>query len=218
MADIFSEISEDLRSENLAKIAKKYGKYILGVVFITLIAVGVYTAQKNASMRKKERTGDVFFSGIDHLNAKKQDLATANLVEVVGKNVGGYSQLAGLLLGKIHLEADNKEKAIASYEATANLGKSDKALEQLALLNATYLQMQSGKIEDKEIDKRLDQLSATNAPWRHFALELKAYRYIQKDQDEEARKIFNQLKSDLSSPEGIRKRSEQLAALPKYEK
>ena len=52
MADIFDEVSEDLRQDQILKVWKKYSKFIIG--FISLIIISVIGFQGYNSLKKSQ--------------------------------------------------------------------------------------------------------------------------------------------------------------------
>ena len=64
MADIFDEVSEELKQDQLKRIWNKYSKYIISVTFILFLSVLVYFFFDKWKLDKIEVTSYQFFSGI----------------------------------------------------------------------------------------------------------------------------------------------------------
>ena len=71
MADIFDEVSEDLRQDQILKVWKKYSKFIIG--FITLIIISVLGYQGYNSWNKNQLNlkSEHFFNALEKLEEKK---------------------------------------------------------------------------------------------------------------------------------------------------
>ena len=71
MADIFDEVSEELKQDQLVQLWKKYSKYIF--IFLTLLVVSILSYQGYIFWNKKKLTenSEQFFSGLEKLDIKK---------------------------------------------------------------------------------------------------------------------------------------------------
>ena len=71
MADIFDEVSEDLRQDQIIKFWKKYSKIIIS--FVTLIVILVFGYQGYNSWAKNQLNtkSEYFFNALEQLEDKK---------------------------------------------------------------------------------------------------------------------------------------------------
>ncbi|MBX6324392.1 MAG: hypothetical protein IRY94_21475, partial [Rhodospirillaceae bacterium] len=57
MADIFREVDEELRRENLVKLWKRYGSYILAAALLIVVGSGGYVVwQRQMEARRLEQS------------------------------------------------------------------------------------------------------------------------------------------------------------------
>ena len=82
MADIFDEVSEDLRQEKITQVWKKYSKFIIGFIVFVIISIlgyqGYFSWKKNQLIAQSE----FFFKALDNLENNN----TKNSMEYFIKN------------------------------------------------------------------------------------------------------------------------------------
>jgi hypothetical protein len=73
MADIFDEVSEELKQDRLIQIWKKYSKFIISFSVITILSILSYQLFLNWSERKLEASSQQFFTALEKLENKKYE-------------------------------------------------------------------------------------------------------------------------------------------------
>ena len=73
MADIFDEVSEELKQDRLIQIWKKFSKYIISFFVITILSILSYQLFLNWSEKKLEASSQQFFTALEKLENKKYE-------------------------------------------------------------------------------------------------------------------------------------------------
>ena len=67
MADIFDEVSEELKQDQLIKIWKKYSKLIIFLILLILISLVSYQVYLNWNKNKLEAISEQYFQALHKL-------------------------------------------------------------------------------------------------------------------------------------------------------
>ena len=73
MADIFDEVSEELKQDRLIQIWKKFSKYIVSFFVITILTILSYQLFLDWSEKKLEASSQQFFTALEKLDNKKYE-------------------------------------------------------------------------------------------------------------------------------------------------
>ncbi|HEX3864219.1 MAG TPA: tetratricopeptide repeat protein [Stellaceae bacterium] len=209
MSDIFREIDEELRRDNLLKLWSRYGRYVIGVAILALLVAGGVVAWRDhqASERRAQATRYATALGVAR---DGKDAEAAKLFAALGKEGGGYSLLAAFQEAEFLAKSGDRKGAAAAYDKIAATGGIDPEFRDLAILLSV---MQSLPDSDpKEAVQRLQPLTASGHPWRVSALDLTAAAKLKAGDKSGALDIYKQLADDLTAPRGLRARAAELAA------
>jgi hypothetical protein len=211
VSDFIREIDEDLRRENLEKLARKYGGYALGLAVAIVLAIAAYTGwQRYAESHKAERARQ--YESVLQLIAAGDAKAPEELAVLADGDDDGYSALARLQAAGLKARAGDAAGAVAIYEQLAADGAVDRELRQLALILLALQTADTAAPDD--LAKRLQPLTEPGNPWRYSALEITAVLARRGGDTAKAQEILTGLADDLDAPQGLRQRAtEMLAAL-----
>src|SRR6266700_2461111 len=93
VSDIFREIDEELRRDNLLKLWKQYGRYVIAAVVLVLIAAGAVVAWRDHQASER-RAQSVRYSNALALAREGKNAEAARLFTAIGNEGGGYGVLA----------------------------------------------------------------------------------------------------------------------------
>ena len=117
MADIFDEVSEELKQDQLKQIWNNYSKYIISVAFIIFISVLGYFFYDKWKLEKLEVSSSNFFSGIEKLE-KKEFLSS---IEIFSKGVDqdhkGYKTLSLFGIAEAYFKIGKVDEMVLSYKS-----------------------------------------------------------------------------------------------------
>ena len=208
VADIFDEINDDLRTERMGRLLRRYGAVLAGVVLVAAGGAVGYQAWRGQQARANEAVAATYITALD---AGPDGQAALDQIAATGP--AGYSALARLQGGTLRARADDLPAALSDWERLAQTPSADPLMRDLATLLWAQRQVDSGPAE--AIMARLQPLTAPTNPWRALALETQAWVTLRTGQTEQARLILAGLVVDMAAPEGVRGRANaMLAGLP----
>ena len=71
MADIFDEVSEELKQDQLIQLWKKYSKYIFSLLILLILSISSYQGYLIWNKKKITANSEQFFSGLEKLDSKQ---------------------------------------------------------------------------------------------------------------------------------------------------
>jgi hypothetical protein len=211
VADIFQEVDEEVRRENMQRLWKRYGRYATAVIAVVLLGVfGVIGWQKYSEHRESQRS-QAFADAIALMGDPDPAKAKAAFQELA-QGGDGIAVMARFREAAQQVEAKDEAGAVATYDAIAADGSVAQPFRDAANLVAAMHLVDSAELA--EIKRRLDPLTAPASPWRYSAQELIGLSAQRAGDFAQARTIFTLLADDLSTPSALRGRAaEMLAAL-----
>jgi hypothetical protein len=79
MSDIFKEVDEDLRREQVRKLWDRYGPYVIGLAILIVVATAGYRGWEYWQERQAQATGDRFLAALALANKGEHEPAVAAL-------------------------------------------------------------------------------------------------------------------------------------------
>ena len=117
MADIFDEVSEDLRQEKITQVWKKYSKFIIGFVVFVIISIlgyqGYFSWKKNQLIAQSE----FFFKALDNLENNNTKNSMEYFIKNSSGNADGYEMLSTFGLAENHFKDNKIEKMTQNYKS-----------------------------------------------------------------------------------------------------
>ncbi len=211
MADIFKEVDEDLRREQLKKLWDRFGPFVIGLAILIVVATAGYRGWVYWQERQAQATGDRFIAALDLAAKGEHEQAIAALKAIEANGSGQYPVLAGFRVASEMAAAGKTQDAIQEYDAIAAKSGASGAVKALARLRAAALLVDSASLADME--KRLGDLASTGNVWRHNARELLGLTAWRVGDYEAARKYFDEINSDQESPADLRQRAQVMLSL-----
>jgi hypothetical protein len=210
VSDIFREIDEELRRDNLQKLWRQYGRYLIMAVVAALVVAGGIVAWRNhqLSLRQAE---SVRYAAAMTLLREGKDAEAAKVFASVADERGGFGQLARFEAADLAAKSGDRKAAVAAYDTLASSSDLDPELRDVA----TLLSVMSGfpDADPAAVVERLKPLTGTGNPWRATALELTASAKLKSGDKPGALDIYKKLADDLAAPEGVRARAAEMAAV-----
>ena len=210
MSDIFREIDEELRRDNLLKLWKLYGRYMIGAVILALAVAGGVVAWRNHQLSLRQAESVRYEAALSLLREGK-DAEAAKMFASVGEEGSGYGQLAAFEAADLASKAGDAKAAIADYDKIAASSDVDPELRNAA----TMLSVMNGFADSQPqaVIDRLKPLTDSGSAWRPTALELTAAAKLKAGDKAGALDIYKKLADDLAAPEGVRARAAEMAAV-----
>jgi hypothetical protein len=209
VSDIFREIDEELRRENLLKLWSRYGKYVISVVVLVLLIAGAVAAWRSHQASERRAQSGRYSAALALVREGKTADAS-RLFAGLAQEGGGYGLLASFEEAELLAKSGDRKGAIAAYDRLAASSGIDSEFRDLAVL----LSVTHGLPDDdpKVAVERLQRLTEKGNPWRANALELTAAAKLKAGDRNAALDIYKSLADDLSAPQRLRARAAEMAA------
>ena len=210
MSELFDEVDEDVRRDQLKKLWDQYSIYIVAAALLIIAAVGGWRGYQYLEAKKAAEAGSAFDKAVEFSEANKHAEAEAAFTELAAKAPSGYRTLARLRAAAEAASRDPKAAA-KSYDDIA-ADRSVGAPEQdLAKVRAAELLLESSSYPT--MLQRLEPATAPGATFRHTARELLALSAWRAGDTAAARQWLDLIANDGETPPSLRSRAEALQAL-----
>ena len=209
MSDIFREIDDELRRDNLLKLWSRYGRYVIAVAVLAILIAGGIVVWRDHLASEREAQGQRYSSALA-LARDGKDGEAAKLFAVLAREGGGYSLLAGFEDAELLAKSGDKKGAIAAYDRLAADSAIDPEFRTLAVLLSVTQGLAEG--DESAAIERLKPMIAKDNPWRASALDLTAAAKLKAGDRSGAVAIYKELADDLAAPQGLRARAAEMAA------
>ncbi|WP_027579569.1 tetratricopeptide repeat protein [Bradyrhizobium sp. Ai1a-2] len=210
MSELFSEVDEELRREQLKKLWDKYSLYIIALAILIVAGVGGWRGYEYLQGQKAAEAGAAFDRAIELSEQNKHTEAEAAFADLAAKAPAGYRVLARLRLAAEVANRDPQAAAKMYDEITAD--RSVGAAEQdLARIRAAQLLLEGTTYQN--MLQRLEPATAANSTFRHTARELLALSAYRANDAAAARQWLDLIANDAETPPSLRSRAEALQAL-----
>ena len=210
MSDIFTEVDEEVRREQLKKLWERYGNYVIAAVFAVILGVAAYRGYEWWQDKKAAEAGAAYDAATQLGEAGKHEEAEAAFGKLATEGTAGYRMLARLRQAAEIAERDPKA-AVATYDAIASDNAREPLVGELATIRATFLLVDTAKLD--EMVQRLDPIAQPNGTFRHTARELLALSAWHNGDAAATRRWTDAAKGDPEAPPALRSRMDVLAAL-----
>lgn len=209
MSDIFREIDEELRRDNLLKLWSRYGRHVIAVAALVLIIAGGAAAWR-AHQFSERRAQSARFAGALALARAGKTADAATVFASIAQESGGYSVLASFADAAMKAKSGDSKGAAKVYDRIADTGGVDPAFRNVALLLSVMQSM--SEADPHATIARLVPLTAPGNPWRPTAEELTAAAQLKLGDNKAALAIYKGLADDLTAPRSLRARAAEMAA------
>jgi hypothetical protein len=210
VADIFQEVDEEVRREQLKKLWQRYGNYIVAACIVVVAAVGGWRGYEWWQTKKAAESGAAFEQAVTLAAAGKHDEAEAAFAKLATDGTAGYRVLARLREAAQIARTDPKA-AIKAYDEIAADGSVDRVMRDFATLRAGYLLIDTSSYND--VKATLEPLTGADRAFRHSARELLALSAWKAGDTAATRQWTDAILTDPQSPPGTRSRAEVLSEL-----
>jgi hypothetical protein len=210
VSELFNEVDEDVRREQLKKLWDRYSIYIVAGALLVIAAVGGWRGYQYIEAKKAAEAGVAFDKAVELSEANRHSEAEAAFNSLSATAPSGYRLLARLrAAGEV---ASHDPKAAAKLYDDIAADRSVGALNQeLARVRAAGLLLETSTYPD--LLARLEPAAAPGASFRHTARELLALSAWRANDTTAARKWLDMIANDGETPPGLRSRAEALQAL-----
>ncbi len=210
MSELFDEVNEDVRREQLKKLWERYSIFIVAGALLIIAAVGGWRGYEYLQAKKAAEAGAAFDKAVDLSEQNKHAEAEAAFNTLAATAPYGYRMLSRLrAAGEV---ATSDPQAAAKLYDDIAADRSIGVLEQeLAKVRAASLLLETSTYPN--MVTRLESVAAPGAAFRHTARELLALSAWRANDPTAAHKWLDMIANDTETPPGLRSRAEALQAL-----
>jgi hypothetical protein len=210
VSELFDEVDEDVRRDQLKKLWDQYSIYIVAGALLIIAAVGGWRGYEYLEAKKAAEAGAAFDKASELSEQNKHAEAEAAFTELAAKASSGYRVLARL---RAAAEAANRDPQVAvklydDISADRSVGAPE---QDLAKIRAAGLLLETSSYPN--MLARLEPATAPGATFRHTARELLALSAWRANDTGAARQWLDLIANDGETPPSLRSRAEALQAL-----
>ncbi|MCP8882600.1 tetratricopeptide repeat protein [Devosia sp. XJ19-1] len=201
--NIFNEIDEELRSDRMRALWRRFAPFVIGgaIAIVALVAVNEgwswYTNSQSAAASEQ------LYAALDAAESDNLADAQAQLDALAANGSGGYPVLAEFRKAALLAEQGDSAGAVAAYDALAN-NQSNQRLRELALLLAGNILVDAGSLSD--VEARVATLATDDSQMRRVARELLGLAQYKAGDFAAAEASFEAVINDPLAQSGIRNR------------
>lgn len=210
MSELFDEVDEEVRREQLKKLWDKYSLYFIALMVLIVAAVGGWRGYQYLEAKKAAEAGAVFEKAVELSEHGKHAEAETAFADLAAKAPYGYRTLARLRAAA-EASARDPKAAAKMYDDIAADSSVGSEWRDLAKIRAAGLLVDSASYAD--IQQRLEASAEPKSTYRHSARELLALSAWRNNDMSAARKWLDAIAEDGETPPSLRSRAEALQAL-----
>ena len=203
------EVDENLRRDQMADMAKSYGKWIVAAVVLFLAAVGGYLYWQNRQQQQASTDSEAVSAALDKVASGNLKGAQTELTPLSASS--NDVTRASALLGRaaIALRQNDRKAAGDLYRQVEADSGLPQPFRDLATVRRTMTEYDS--LKPDEVIARLAPLSQPGNPFFGSAGEMTGLAMLAKGDRNGAGQLFAKIAADKQVPQSIRSRAVQLA-------
>jgi hypothetical protein len=210
VSELFDEVDEDVRRDQLKKLWDQYSIYIVAGALLIIASVGGWRGYQYLEAKKAAEAGVAFDKAVELSEANKHSEAEAAFNDLAAKAPSGYRMLARLRAAA-EVATHDPNAAAKLYDDIAADRSIGAPQQELARIRAAELLLDTSSYPN--MLTRLEPATAPGATFRHSARELLALSAWRNGDTAAARQWLDLIANDGETPSSLRSRAEALQAL-----
>ena len=210
MSELFDEVDEEVRREQLKKLWDRYSIYIIAAALLIIAAVAGWRGYEYLEAQKAAEAGAAFDAALDLAEQNKHSEAQAAFDKLATTAPAGYRMLARLRAAG-EVAASDPQAGAKLYDELAADRSIGTEQQDLARIRAAGLLLDTDSYPN--MLQRLEAATKPDATFRHTARELLALSAWRANDVTAARQWLDMIASDGETPSAMRSRAEALQAL-----
>ncbi len=203
------EVDENLRRDQMAARAKRYGGLAIAAVILFLIAVAGYLYWQDRQRKAAEAGTEQLTLTLQDVGANKMAAAPAQFDALRQFDADGVKAGAGLSRAALALQQGDRKLASSIYSEIAADSGLAQPYRDLALVRGTALDYDA--LKPDEVIARLQPLAVPGQAFFGSAGEMVGMALIAKGQKLAAAQLFAKIAADKTVPDSLRSRAVQVA-------
>ena len=210
MTELFDEVDEEVRRDQLKKLWDRYSLYIVALALLIIAGVGGWRGYQYLEAKKSAEAGDAFNKAIELSDQNKHAEAEAAFTDLAARAPSGYRMLARFRAAAETATRDPQAAAKLFDELAAD--RSIAAEQQdLARIRAAGLLLDTTSYQN--MVQRLEPSTGPEATFHHIARELLALSAWRANDVAATRQWLDMIALDGETPPSVRSRAEALQDL-----
>ena len=210
MSDIFHEVDEEIRREQLKKLWERYSIFIVGLAVLIVAGIGGWRGYEYYVGKKAAVAGAAFENAVVLSEQGKYAEADTAFSKIVAEAPAGYSLLSRFRAAAA-LAQTQPADAVKAYDALTADSSIGQTYQDLAAVRAGLLLVDNATLAD--LQKRLDPIAEPSRTFRHTAREILALSAWRNHDVAAAKRYIDMIAGDGETPPGARARVDVLSAL-----
>lgn len=210
MSELFDEVDEEVRRDQLKKLWDRYSIYIVAGALLIVASVAGWRGYEYLEAKKATEAGSAFDAAVDLSEQNKHAEAEAAFNSLAATAPSGYRMLARLRAAA-EVAIRDPQAGAKMYDDISADRSVGAAQQDLARIRAAGLLLETAGYPD--MLQRLESATTPDATFRHTARELLALSAWRANDTAAARKWLDLIANDGETPSGLRSRAEALQAL-----
>ncbi|MEW6644658.1 MAG: tetratricopeptide repeat protein [Pseudomonadota bacterium] len=210
MSELFDEVDEELRREQLKKLWDRYSIFIIGAAVLIVAAVAGWRGYQYWEGKRAAEAGAAFEAAVALADQNKHAEAEAAFTKLAAEAPAGYRTLARLRAAAEAVTRDPQE-AVKLFDVVGSDSSVAQPQQDLAKTRAAALLLDTAPYD--EIRQRLEPITASGHTFRHTARDLLAVSAWRANNVAATRQWVDLIMTDAETPASIRTRAEALQAL-----
>ena len=197
MADIFDEVSEELKQDQLIQIWKRYSKLIISFIFLIIISLVSYQAYITWNKKKIEAISEQYFEALEELEEKNYSKSYSLFLKNSQNDKSGYGILSIFGLAESNYQNGKIDEMILNYQTIYDDENIDIYYRNLSRILSILKDNKSSFNKQKLL---LEPILNSPSKLQILAAELEIMLFIKFDRIREAQTALNALlkRSDIS--------------------
>jgi hypothetical protein len=166
--NIFREVDEELRSDRMRALWRRFAPFVFGAAALVVLLVAVNEGWTWYHSNNAAQSSDELYAAFDAIDGGDLASAQNQLTALSVNGSGSYPVLAQFRKAGVLAKEGKVTEAVAAYDALAN-AQSNVRLRELALVLAGTLMVDAGTLAD--VDARVGSVAIEGNPLRNAARE-----------------------------------------------
>lgn len=199
------EVNEDLRSDFMKALWKRYRFLVFSVAAVIVIGTAGWRGYEYWRETEAAKSGDAFLAALELARDGKRDEAESALQALEKDGFGSYPVLAAMRAASLQAEKGDFAAAISAFQVIGNTNSNPAAIRDTARLRAAYLLIDHGSYDD--VRAIAEVLATPSSPSRHSAREALGFAAWKAENYEAAAQWFGDMAADQQTPASLAARA-----------
>ncbi len=205
MADIFTEVDEDIKREKLEKLWKKFAPFIIGAAVIFIGGMGGRVYWQGYQEEQRIAESDRYQAALLEITSGREGQALSDLQAIAADSKHGYDLLSQLQSASLLIQAGRVDESLSVYDSISSNSDFDQRYRDYAALLAGMVVLDQARYDEARV--RLEPLANGNGSWGYSAKELLGLLAMENAEWDAAQTTFIQLSLDAAAPAELQNRA-----------